>query len=357
MHGRRDCSRTRGSTEEACEGRGSGIPTTKSILLLLIISAGPACVGPDSPRESASSVVERSMGGGGTHAGRLQQPDPASAAQVAASQAEAEERRRVHEEYMARRREEIWKLATLKLVTRKFADVRELWASSNAAATRGEFETSDEADQRRKAFYSKLFFLDLEDVPKGSGQTVTTARLKRASEARTSRLRYDLDRRALLVRVANGFTGNSIRRLVLFEETTSTKYEGHNAFGATATVDRMVGDSYVVDLRNLDAFVARGDRIPTDEIREEWFAEAPMEPTLVRDRIDKVKVLAVVTVDQETGSWVETLSGEPTFRTPLDTSIQVHITSCWLEALVVYDGEDGTVLHVVVDPTLRKSGG
>jgi len=321
--------------------------------LLLVSFAGSSCVGPDPPHDSAATVVERALdGSGGRRAGGIQKSERESAADAAA----AEERRRAHDESMGRRREEIRELAASVLRVGKFADVRELWASSNHAAARGEFETSDEADQRRKEFASRLFFLDLEDAPKGSGQTVAKARIKRATEDRTSRFRYAMDRRALLVRVAGGFTGGKLQRLALFDEITSTTYAGRNAFGVRATVDRMVGDSYVVDLRNLNAFVANRDRIPIDEIREDWFAEAPMEPALVRDRLNNVKLLAVVKVDLEFGSWIEPLCEGPTFQIPYDTSIQIHGTSCWLEALVVYDGEDRTILQVVVDPTPPRSG-
>lgn len=321
-------------------------------MIVLVSLAVPSCIGPDPERESASVVVERALGSGGRGTGRVPKTDQELAAEAAA----AAEQRREHEADMTRRRDESQALAKLSLISRKFVDVRELWASSRQAAARGEFETGDEADQRKRAFYARPFVLDLEDTPKGTGKTVTEAQLKRASEERTDRLRYDMDRHALLVRVASGFSGGKLQRIRLFDETTSTTYEGHNAFGVTATVDRMVGDSYVVDLRNLGAFVARENRIPIDEIREEWFAEVPMEPTLARDRIGKIKVLAVVTVDQELGSWAETLSGEPTIHVPLDTSIQVHVTTCWLEALVVYDAEDRTILQVVVDPTPRRSG-
>jgi hypothetical protein len=327
--------------------------------LLLIGLGSPSCVGPDPSHDSAASVVERALGGGGrSHqiTGGVQKSGQPSAEEVPASQAEAEKEHREIEEYLSNRREQIRVLAGLMLTMGRLSDVRVMWELSRKAAAQGEFETSEVADQRRTEFYSQHFYLDISDAPKGSGKTVAMARLKRATEARTDRLRYDMDRRALLVRVASGFTGSKVQRLKLFDETTSTKYEGHNAFGASATVERMVGDSYVVDLRNLNAFVAGRNRMPIDEIREDWFAEVPMEPALVRDRIEKVKVLAVVMVDREFGSWQEQLSDEPTFRIPLETSIQVHITSCWLEALVVYDGEDRTILQVVVDPTLRSSG-
>ena len=64
----------------------------------------------------------------------------------------------------------------------------------------------------------------------------------------------------------------------LFEETTSSRYTGRNAFGVTANIDRLTGRSYSVEFLNLNQFVGKSNRLQADDFREDWFVEVPMDP-------------------------------------------------------------------------------
>jgi len=165
-----------------------------------------------------------------------------------------------------------------------------------------------------------------------------------------------MDRRELLARVARLTSPQPPIRLFAQEDATSSQYVGSNAFGVSKTIDHVEGDYFVLDLVNLAAFVPRQNRARISEIDEDWFVGLPVPTEVIRDRIERIRLLAVGTIDGPNACRREFLEGEPTFSMPKDVDYTMHSMRFRLAGFAAYDPERAEVVGVAVPSDALPSG-
>jgi len=325
----------------ACGGQRGWVPAFRQILACMFVSVISSCTSASDFTQRPSSLYRG-----------LQKPSDPTPEEAAASQAAAEDARRAEQEYLALRGDEIRAQFTAALAGPGFDDIRDIWTRCDAVGKHDDFETTAEFEGRKEAFCSTVFFLDMHDIPRGSGATVLNAQLHRAAEERTRQVKYDMDRRVLLVRLANV---GLFHQIALFEETTTTHYTGCNAFGVTIDVDRLTGKSYMVEFLNQNQLVPKGNRVPANDFDEDWYVDVPMEPEVAKKRMLGVRIAVAVTVDSDASHRVDLLRQDATISSPYDTSLLLHKLKCRIEALIAYDADTGALFHVCVAPKKPRS--
>jgi len=324
--------RTRRASTPASKGRWAR-------LIAAVVALAAACTSSDESRPDAAEVVA------GVFRPPLQDPPPSTPLSP-------EER----EAALVRRREEVTRAVADAVRTGVVDDLRTMWVHAFEASKQGEFETSSEADQRRREYFAALRSIDISELPRGRGPGVERGIRLRDAEPRTARLRYDMDRRELLARVARLTSPQPPIRLFAQEDATSSQYVGSNAFGVSKTIDHVEGDYFVLDLVNLAAFVPRQNRARISEIDEDWFVGLPVPTEVIRDRIERIRLLAVGTIDGPNACRREFLEGEPTFSMPKDVDYTMHSMRFRLAGFAAYDPERAEVVGVAVPSDALPSG-
>ena len=308
-------------------------------LIAVVAAFAAACASTDQDQPSAADVVESVF-----------RPPPRDAPPSTALSPEE------REAALARRRDEVTRAASDAVRSPLVDDMRTMWVHASESSKQGEFETSAEADQRRREYFSTLRSIDISELPRGRGPGVERGIRLRDAEPRTARLRYDMDRRALFVRVARLTSPRPPIRLFAQEDATSSQYTGSNAFGVSKTIEHVEGDYFALDLVNLAAFVPRQNRARISEIDEDWFVELPVPPEAVRDRIERIRLLAVGTIDGPNACSREFLEGEPTFSMPKDVDYTIHSMRFRLAGFAAYDPERAEIVGVAVSADALPSG-